>query len=329
MGAEGEYLDTAMAYMEVVLLGGLFFVPNGVINGALTARGDSRSYRDFLVLGFFLNIVLDPWFLYGGLGVPAMGIAGIAWATVAIQAFGSVFLLYKLLASGLWKGYGWRDFMPSARYYAEISRQGIPSSLNMMTVAIGVFVITYFISHYGKEAVAAYGIATRIEQLALLPTIGLNIALLSVAGQSLGAGLVARAREAYGLTLRYGIIIMSVGMALVFLADGWLIRLFTDEASVVAIGEDYLAVAVLVFNSYVLLNLSVSVTQALKRPMFGLWIGLFRQIAMPALLFGAMVFWLRTGIWGIWWSILGINWSAALFAWWHTRRRLRLLAPKA
>ena len=62
----------------------------------------------------------------------------------------------------------------------------------MVTVAIGIFVITWFISLFSDESVAAYGIATRIEQIVLLPTIGLNIAVLSMTGQNNGAGHIGR-----------------------------------------------------------------------------------------------------------------------------------------
>ena len=58
-------------------------------NAILLAHGDSKTYSRTLIIGFFLNLILDPWFLYGGFGLPAMGIKGIAWATVLIQGPGS------------------------------------------------------------------------------------------------------------------------------------------------------------------------------------------------------------------------------------------------
>ena len=70
--------------------------------------------------------------------------------------------------------------------------QGVPASLNMMTVALGIFIITKFLSAFGESTVAAYGAATRIEQIVLLPTIGLNVAALTLAAQNGGAGLFGR-----------------------------------------------------------------------------------------------------------------------------------------
>ena len=71
--------------MNVILCGTVFLVLQSIINACLNAQGDTKSYRNVLIMGFVLNCILDPWFLYGGLGVPPMGIKGIALATVLIQ----------------------------------------------------------------------------------------------------------------------------------------------------------------------------------------------------------------------------------------------------
>ncbi len=65
-------------------------------NSILLAHGDSKTFGKVLVAGFFLNLILDPWFLYGGFGLPAFGVPGIAWATVIIQALGVLSLLGSL-----------------------------------------------------------------------------------------------------------------------------------------------------------------------------------------------------------------------------------------
>ena len=70
-----------------------------------------------------------------------------------------------------------------------VKQISIPASVNMLTVGMGISVITYFVSHFGKEAVAAYGIGMRVEQIVLVPTIGLNIATLTLVAQNNGAGL--------------------------------------------------------------------------------------------------------------------------------------------
>jgi putative MATE family efflux protein len=327
MNAEGEVLQLALEYMNVVLVCTVFFLLNGILNGVLSARGDTVSFRNFLIGGSILNIGLDPVLMYGWFGLPAMGVAGIALATVIIQFFGTVYMFYRVSRNGFFSPFGVDLFKPKKAYFKEIAQQGFPASLSTMTVAVGIFIITYFISFYGKLGVAAYGIATRIEQIALLPTIGLNVAALTIAGQNFGAGLIERIRETHLKNLKYGVIVSTIGMMWVFLFSHQIMALFTDDTEVVEIGSTYLKIATIVFNSYVLMNISIAVLQGIKKPLFAIWIGLYRQIIMPVLLFPILAHVFDFRLMGIWWGIAAINWSAAIFSIVYTHKILREMKP--
>jgi putative MATE family efflux protein len=323
LGASGSYLAMASAYMNVIFSGTIFFLVNYVLNSILNASGDTRSFRNFLVFGFFLNLALDPWFLFGGFGMPALGLAGIAWATVMVQAVGNGYLLTKVLKTGLLHGFSWRLLIPQRRPYRDLAHQGFPSSLNMLTVALGIFVITWFISRFGKDAVAAYGIATRIEQIALLPVMGMNIATLALVAQNSGARQFDRVKETIATVLKAGVMLMSIGTLTVFLGAAPLMRLFTGDPAVVGIGVGYLRIESFVLAAYVILYASVASLQGLKRPMFALWLGLYRQIIAPPAVFFLLTEWLRWGLTGIWWGIFLVTWSAAGIALLFIRRTLR------
>ena len=258
LGATNNYLDIAVQYMDTILYGTLFFLINSILNALLTARGDTRTYRDYLIVGFVLNLILDPWFIYGGFGVSR------AWNPGNRALNGS----YPVSGSHLYDcDYAQaQDFfsMPVSLILSQTgnisqrsSGRGFPASLNMLTVAIGIFVITYFASHFGKEAVAAYGIATRIEQIALLPTIGLNIAALTLAGQNLGANRPDRVYESWKLNLRYGLTIITIGTIAALLLARQLMQTFTADIQVIEIGVEYLRIAALFFFAYIFLNISV------------------------------------------------------------------------
>ncbi len=322
LGASDEYLRICMQYMTVLFDGATFFMIVYMLNAVLNAQGDTRSFRNFLILGFLLNVGLDPWFISGGLGVPALGVTGIALATVLVQLIGCAYLGYRVHQSGLLAGACLRDLRPQASAFREIARQGFPASLNIMTIALGVFVITYFISRFGREAVAAYGIGMRIEQLVLLPALGFNTATLTLSAQNHGAGLHDRVHDALHLPLKYGAVMMSLGGVLVYWAAPVVMGWFTDDRRVITIGVSYLRVEAMVFYAYVVLFVCVAALQGLKRPMFAIYIGLYRQIAAPFLLF-----YLLTTVWGlgirsIWWAILAVTWSAAAIAFFYARRAI-------
>ncbi len=312
MGARGEYLANALSYMNVIFAGSTFFLLNFVMNAILNSHGNTVAYRNFLIGGFFLNLILDPWFMYGGWGFPRLGLAGIALATVFVHCLGVFYLFSQLSKTGSMPSLRFADLCPRWHYFRELFRQGLPSAMNMMTVSLGIFIITWFVGRFGEQAVAAYGIGTRIEQIALLPVMGLNISTLALTAQNFGAERIDRIRETVRVSLRYGVMIAASGTAAALLYNRELMGLFTTDPSVIDAGVGFLNVEALVLPAYVLLYISVSAMQGVKMPLFGLIIGLYRQIAGPAFAFHLLTTVLGLGLIGIWWGIFGITWSAAL-----------------
>lgn len=320
LGAVGNHLRLSLDYMNVILLGGPCFILQMAINAALNAQGDTRLYRNFLILGFFANCVLNPLLMLGWLGLPAMGVAGLALATDIVQIGGCVMLWRGVRRRELCREMPASLFKPDLAIIRHIAGQAGPAALNMLTVGLGIFVITWFVKHFGKEAVAAYGIATRIEQMVLLPTIGLNFAVLSLAGQNHGAGLFHRVREAWRTNVMYGAGLMLAGGAVLFLLRDRALALFTSDPLVLKHGSDYLSVASVTLAAYPILFVTVFALQGMKRPGYGLWMGLYRQIIAPVVVFNGLAFTLGLGPWGVWWGIGLVTWSAALFAlWWGWR----------
>ena len=322
LGATEDYLATSLAYMNTIIAGTVFFLGQSISNASLNAQGDTRSFRNVLIGGFLLNLVLDPWFLFGGLGLPALGIRGIALATVVAQCLGCGFLLHRLGKTPLWSNIRWSEFTPDPTAFRAILKQGVPASLNMVSVAAGIFVITWFVSRFSEKGVAAYGIATRVEQIFLLPTIGLNIAVLTLTGQNNGARQFSRIVEIWRTALKYGIGMMLLGGLIVLGLARPLMALFTEDPIVVEIGSDYLRIASLTLCAYVILYQTVYMLQGLKRPMYAIWIGLYRQIIAPGLAFYLLAYALDWKLKGIWWGVFLVTWSAAGVTYYYGRHVL-------
>jgi putative MATE family efflux protein len=323
LGARDNYLDLCLSYMNVILLGTVFFLLIYTFNAILNAQGDAKTFRNYLIGGFFLNVILDPWFMYGGFGIPEMGLPGVAWATVLIQLLGSIYMGFRAALSAFFCRSCLMKLVPKKTAFIELAGQGIPASVNMMTIAVGVFVITYFIGVFGKEGVAAYGIATRIEQIALLPSFGLNTAALTIVGQNNGAKKFDRVRETVNRSILYGISIMTLGTVGVFSFAEPLMAVFTTDPAVMSIGATYLRIAAFIFQAYIILYISVSCLQGMKKPLYAIWVGIYRQIAAPLLIFFGLIHLLDLGIVSVFWGIFGITWSAALFTLWYSRRAIQ------
>ncbi|MEN6473254.1 MAG: MATE family efflux transporter [Syntrophaceae bacterium] len=329
LGAGAAYLGDCLAYMYTIFAGTLFFLGAYAFNAILNALGDTRSFRNFLIFGFLTNVILDPWFIFGGLGVPAMGIAGLALSTILIELMGTLYLAGKVGRTGMLGAPAWKDFRPRLEPMGVIIRQGLPASLNMLTVGLGIFVIIAFISPFGKAAVAAYGIAVRIEQIVLLPAIGLSVATLTLVAHSNGARLFGRIRQTLRAVLVSGGICMALGGLVILLLAETCMRIFSADAEVIRIGATYLRIDALALYAYVILSVHVATLQGIKKPGFAVLIGLLRQIIAPALLFALLIKVWHYGLLGVWWGICIITWTAAVITALYAQRLLKKTATSS
>lgn len=322
LGASGDYLKLSLSYMNPIFLGTLFFVLTSLTNAILIANGDSKTFSRVLISGFFLNLILDPWFLYGGFGLPAFGIAGIAWATVVIQFVGCVYLMVEVLRRRLLDLSSWRCLLPRLRVYREISVQAVPASFNIMSIALGFFVTTYFLKTFGEVSVAAFGVTTRIEQLGLLPTMGLYSAIMALVGQNNGAGNFERVRETMRVCNRIGLVVNLFTSVIIFVFARPLMRIFTPDESVIQIGVTCLYIIAPVQWSYVMTSTHLAMLQAIKRPTYGFFESISRKVLLPLPFFYVCVTVYQFGINSIWFSIAGTNVFMTIITIIYARRTL-------
>ncbi len=325
LGAQGNYLSLALSYTNVIFFGTVFFMITFFTSAVLSATGDTKTYSKFLFVGFLLNIFLNPTLIYGWFGLPALGLSGVAWATFIVQIIGSIYLMYKVIKTDLVNRYLYKDLKPDWHIWKQIFVQAFPASLSMMTVAIGIFVITYFISSFSKEAVAAYGIATRIEQIALLPALGMNIAVLSLVAQNMGAKKIDRIRLTIKAATKYTMSVLGTGAFLVYVFASHLMSFFTKDMAVVEVGVKYLHIAVFIFFAYGFIFVSDSALRGLKKPIPSVVVGLCRQIAGPLIIFPIMISLFHQDIKGLWVGIALVTWTAALSSWFYTNRIIKHL----
>jgi Na+-driven multidrug efflux pump len=186
--------------------------------------------------------------------------------------------------------------------------------LNMVSIACGVFILTWFAKAFGTEAIASMGLGSRIEQIVLLPAIGISSAMLSLTGQNLGAGLPHRIRAAWILCMKFSVTLMVVGGLVIVAFAEPIFGLFTKDPLVISHGREYLFVSSLTLAAYPILFSTVFMMQGLKKPGYGLLMGLYRQILGPLLILTFFIGHLELGLTWIWWGFSIVTWSAAFFA---------------
>ena len=304
VSSEGAYRDAGTRYFRVLLLAMPGFVMSFGINGLLQSQGDTVSMQRGQIAAFFANIGLNPLLMFGIPGVwGGMGFDGIALSTVISQSGIMLYVGYRVFCTDLLAGVTRACFRPESATYRAITTQMLPTTMTMFVMMSAGFIVQYYLKSFGTSAVAAYGVALRVEQLFLLPVFGLTTALLPIAAQNYGAGMNGRVRQALFDCWKFGWMFMLVACPVLFFASPLLMRTFTADPEVIRIGVSYLRVDGFILPIYMMLFAINSFLQALKRPIWTFWIGVYRQAFGVAFFSYAYVVWGGFGVLGVWFGI--------------------------
>ena len=197
MGSTDDSIILAKEYIDIIFLGTIVFLILTSFNAVLNAQGDTKTYRNVLIVGLIFNIILNPIFIFGLFFIPAFGIAGLAISTILIQFCACIYLYFKVNNTQLKIIPKISNFYIRRNFMINIFNQSIPITLALFLVATGSYILLSFINIFGDQAVAGYGAAVRFEHLFSLPVIGLNTAVISIAGQNFGARRYDRVKEVY------------------------------------------------------------------------------------------------------------------------------------
>ena len=318
LNAEGEYFNFAVQYMNIIFWGCIFIILDSTPTAGLNAVGDTKTYANVFIIGFFVNLILDPLLIYGLGPIPPMGIKGIAYATIIAEFIATIYVFYRLKKiTTYFEEISFKDFVPKFNLQRDIIRQAFPASLNTLFIASGFFIITFFASFFptqdtSSDSVAAYGIALRIEQIILLPGIGLHFACLSLTGQNFGAMNYNRIRESYLICVKYGLIMMITGGLIIFFGSNFFMKIFTDDLNVIHLGSYYLKVAALFIPAFTTLQISISLMQGLKKPIYTTLISFFKEVLGASIIFWLLCFYLNYKLPGLWFGILIINYLSLI-----------------
>jgi len=328
MGASGQVLAYALEYTYIILLGIFPMLVGLGANSVLISLGDTKSYRNILIIGFILNVILDPLFIYGFYFIPALGLSGVALATVLIQYITLVYMLYKLYKTNLFDIFTFFKSSPNIKAMKHLITQAIPASLNMLLMSFGSMIAMYFVSTYGFKAVAAFGIGYRVEQIILLPMLGLNTAVMSIVSNNFGAKNFNRIDEVIEKSLKYGYSMSAIGVVLIALFGKTMIRVFDTDAEVVDIAYTYIIFESFIFFAFITLFISVSTLQGIKNPFIVPYVSFYRQIFMPLIFFSLVVHVFELPIVYLWVSMFVIITSAAIYIKIYTKKQLELARAK-
>jgi len=308
MGSSKESIGLAKEYIDVIFLGTIIFLTMTSLNSVLNAQGDTRTYRNVLIIGLLFNLILNPIFIFGFIFIPAFGIAGLAISTILIQFIGCIYLYIKVNKTELKIIPKISNFYIKKNFLINIFNQSMPITFALFLVATGSYILLFFLTSFGDQAIAGYGAAVRFEHLFTLPVIGLNTAVISIAGQNFGARRYDRVKEVYYKSIIIGFILMCISGLVIFVFSEYIIRIFSSDLEVIKYGSNYLKIAAFIGPIYPVFFISHALFTALKKTFLVFYSNLLRMVIFPFLIIWLILNVMEGFFNDIFYGLLVMNW---------------------
>lgn len=239
-----DVYDGALGFMRVSFVALAFNFAFFVFQGITRSIGRASLPVYIVSVSVVLNFALNPLLIFGWGPIPGQGVMGAALTTLITQVLASVTGVVVL-----WRGLHGiriraRDFLPDRTHIRRAFFLGLPASLDMSARALAMMLMTFLVSSFGTVSLASYGIGgSVIQAAAIIPGIGLSIAVSALAGQNLGAGNVERADRIcrVGAWLAFGVL-TGFGLIVHLLAEPIIAFFVPRDAAVIAEGAHYMRI---------------------------------------------------------------------------------------
>ena len=253
--------------------------------------------------GAIINIVLDPILIFGLFGLPALGVAGAAIATVAGQIIAAVVAIICNLKFNKEIDFSFKGFRPDIKAIGRIYAVGFPSILMVAISSIMTYTMNKILIGFTTTAVAVFGAYFKLQRFVFMPIFGLNNGMIPIVAYNYGAKKRSRVTGTIKLSVVFAEAMMLIGVLIFqFFGKGLLINGFDASETMVALGVPALRIISLHFLLAGFCIISSSVFQALGNGVFSLLVSFARQLLV--LLPAAYLLSLSGRVEMVWWSFL-------------------------
>jgi putative MATE family efflux protein len=315
LGAPDELMPLIRGFMTILYAGVPFVVVGMVGMASMRATGDTRLPSALMILASILNVILDPILIFGIGPIPAMGLNGAAMAALIARASIFVGTLYLMRHKMDMVAFDKPDPAELRSSWRDILHVGIPAAGTNVIVPIGAAVITAMIARFGADAVAGFGVASRLESTMLVMYYALSAIIGPFVGQNFSAGNEKRILRALWLCTAFCLVSGLIIAAILASMSGILPGLFSDSESVQSVTSTFLWLVPISYGTYGMVMVMNASFNGLGYPMPGVVISVSRIVVLyvPLALIGMKLFGI-VGIFGAY-AVANIISGIGAYAW--------------
>ena len=242
LGGRGEILQESYAYCSILFFGGILLWLSGSLSAVLRGMGNMRFPATLMVITSSIQVILSGGFILGWFGFPKLGVPGAAVAVLISSALMVTVILFKLRSKSIPASLRKERFQLKKFLFDNIFEVAIPASLSPLLVVGTILVLTGLVGRFGTEALAGYGIGSRVEFLMIPLIFGIGTAMTSIVGANIGALNIDRA-EKVGILggSTAGFVSIVIGLTLAAFPEAW-IQFFTDDIKAFEVTKKYIQI---------------------------------------------------------------------------------------
>ena len=242
LGGRGEILQESYAYCSILFFGGILLWLSGSLSAVLRGMGNMRFPATLMVITSSIQVILSGGFILGWFGFPKLGVPGAAVAVLISSALMVTVILFKLRSKSIPASLRKERFQLKKFLFDNIFEVAIPASLSPLLVVGTILVLTGLVGRFGTEALAGYGIGSRVEFLMIPLIFGIGSAMTSIVGANIGALNIDRA-EKVGILggSTAGFVSILIGLTLAVFPEAW-IQFFTDDIKAFEVTKKYIQI---------------------------------------------------------------------------------------
>lgn len=248
LGASPDVIPLATSYLEIVTLGLFSLFGFSVFIALMRGYGETVTPMIIMLISVVLNIIIDPFLIFGWLWFPALGIQGAAIATVFCRGLGLLIGLWILFTGRKGLQVHLKDMVPDYDFFKRIINIGIPASIEGTGRAVSVNALLSVVGGFSTSVVAGYGIGIRVFSTVFLPALAVSRSVETMTGQNIGARRFDRAERANYLASKVMFVAMTLLGLLVFFTAPAIVSIFTPEPEVIEVGAEFLRYISLTFG---------------------------------------------------------------------------------
>jgi putative MATE family efflux protein len=297
-GCTDETMALARGYLSIALPGSIFALVQIVLGNILQGEGDTVLPVAASLAAVFLNVLLDPVFIFGIGPVPALGLNGAAWAGLLAQMSSLAMMIAVMMRKRAYLSWSIKHFRLRPRIILAIYKVGLPALVMELVGVLTMVYINRILADFSFAAVAALGIFLRVRSLVFMPVGGLIQGTMPIASFAFGAGRFERVKEVLVKASALAVFIMGLGWLVMQIYPHWIMGFFSRDAGLTAIAVDALRLSTIVLPLVGPIIILSTVLQAVGKGMAAMWLSLARQV----LFFLPGLIWLPAylGLNGVW-----------------------------